>query len=117
MSDRQKQALEILKNCGIQIRPSQEKYIIPYCYQDDVFPVAIGDDGGYDFFICEVPLCRSGDLIKVGCRYDTDYEDNMLVVEMKLKQSLNQFFWRITVLSSFQDKEEMPVYEFRRISF
>ncbi|MHC5747584.1 MAG: hypothetical protein ACYTXT_38060 [Nostoc sp.] len=78
-------ARKIVKRCGIELTEKQQKYVIAYPFLPDVFPVTVGDDGGIVFYECEVPITRVGDLIKVGHRYDTTDEDNMLVKSMELK--------------------------------
>ncbi|MFM6282632.1 MAG: hypothetical protein ACKN9K_30050, partial [Dolichospermum sp.] len=103
-------ALEQLKNYGIDIPKKYQKYIIAYPYQDDIFPIFLGDDGGYDYFECELPICRNGDLIKVGVRYDTQDFDNCSVVGMKL----NGYFktrWIITIDDREFGEQELMVYE------
>lgn len=110
------QLLKMLSDCGIEIHPSDHKSIISLS-QDEIFPVAIGDDGGWVSFSCEVPITREGDLIQEGVRYDTSYENNVLVTKMELKQGLCSFWWIITVLDSEGCQEELMVYEFKRISF
>lgn len=110
-------ARKIVKECGIELTEKQKQYVIAYPFSPDVFPVAIGDDGGIVFYECEVPITREGDLIQVGHRYDTTDEDNMLVKSMELKRYTASFRWYITVVDSDDYEWPMLVWEFKRISF
>lgn len=110
-------ARKMVREYGIILTPRQEQYVIAYPCSSDVFPVALGDDGGIVYYQCEVPITREGDLILVGHRYDTRFEDNVLVKSMELKRYLQQFRWNITVIDSFGDEEELMVWEFKTICF
>lgn len=116
MESRNLSALQHLKNYGIDIPQKYQKYIIADPYQDDIFPVFLGDDGGYDFLECELPICKNGDLIKVGARYDTQDFDNCLVVGMRLDGYLKTR-WIITIDDQEFGEEELMVYEFLGIAF
>jgi hypothetical protein len=115
-TNRSKLALEQLKTYGIDIPPKFEKDVISYPYQDDIFPVFLGDDGGYDYFLCEAPICKNGDLIKVGIRYDTHNFDNCLVTGMKLDGYFKSR-WIIKIYDQEFGEAELLVYEFLNIAF
>ncbi|MCC5640409.1 hypothetical protein LC593_32175 [Nostoc sp. CHAB 5844] len=110
-------ARKMVRESGIILTPRQEQYVIAAPFLPDVFPVAVGDDGGIVYYQCEVPTARKGDPIMVGHRYDTWQEDNVLVKSMELKRYLHDFRWNITVIDSLGDEEPMMVWEFITISF
>ncbi|MBD2441169.1 hypothetical protein [Nostoc sp. FACHB-110] len=115
--NRSENARKMVREYGIILTPRQEQYVIAHPFTPDVFPVAVGDDGGIVYYQCEVPITRKGDLILVGHRYETWQEDSVLVKSMELKRYWHQFRWNITVIDSFGDEEELMVWEFKTICF
>lgn len=116
MNNRNLLALQQIKKYGIDIPPKYQKYIIAYPYQDDIFPVFLADDGGHNFFECELPICENGDLIKIGVKYDTHDFDNCLVVGMKL-QGYFRLRWIITINDKEYGEAELLIYEFLSVAF
>lgn len=115
MNNKNLLALQHLKKYGINIHPKHQKYIIAYPYQEDIFPVFLVDDGGYDYFDCELPICENGDLIQVGQRYDTHDFDNCLVKKMKLEGF--RMRWSITIDDQGGGELDLLAYEFLNIAF
>lgn len=116
MNNQNNLALQHLKNFGISIPPKDQKNIVSYPYQDDIFPVFLGDDGGYDYFECELPICRNGDLIKLGVRYDTNEFDNCFVIGMKLQGHFKSR-WIISINDPEYGEADLLVYEFLNVAF
>lgn len=107
-------ALQHLKSYG-DIPLNSQNHIIAYPYQDDIFPVIRGDDGGYAFFECELPICQNGDPIKIDYRYDTLDFDNCLVVKMSLVGIRSR--WIIYVNDREFGEAKLTVGEFLNIAF
>jgi len=107
MNSRNLLALQHLKKYGIDIPQKYQKYIIAYPYQDD---------GGYDFWECELPVCENGDLIKVGVKYDTHNFDNCLVVGMKLEGYFRSR-WIISINNKEYGEAELLTYQFLSVAF
>lgn len=116
MNNRNLLALHHLKNFGIDIPPKHQKYILSYPYQDDIFPVFLGEDGGYGYFECELPICRNGDLIKIGVKYDTNEFDNCLVIGMKLEGYFRSR-WIVTIEDQEFGENELMTCDFLNIAF
>lgn len=116
MNNQNKIALQHLKNFGINIPSKHQKYVIAYPYQNDVFPVYLGEDGGYNYFECDLPICQNGDPIKIGLRYDTNEFDNCLVIEMTL-QGYFRSRWIVTIDDQEYGEADLLVYEFLSIAF
>ena len=116
MNNRNLLALQQLKTYGIDIPSKHQKSNISYPYQDDVFPVYLADDGGYSFFQCDLPICKNGDPIKIGARYDTENFDNCLVTGMNL-QGYFRSRWIVTIEDQEYGENDLLVYEFLNIAF
>ena len=82
--------------------------------------VYIGDDGGYCFFFCELPVTRRGEIIDIGFWYELSFYDAVLVTGKKLVKRGEQFTWFFEAEcyednGTFSSEELLMVYEFKRL--
>lgn len=83
-------AIAYIENCGITIFDRDR--IIACPWQEEVFPLVVGDDGGWTVASCEIPVCKNGDPIIVGCFYKVDESDCVKVTKMTLVGSVHTHF-------------------------
>ncbi len=88
-------------------------------YPHSCFPVCIGDDGGFCFFKCELPITGTGEIIDIGYWYELSQCDTALVTGKKLVQRGDQFTWFFETQwyenGDFSLEEDIMVYEFKRL--
>lgn len=80
----------------------------------------VGDDGGYCFFSCELPITRKGEIIDIGFWYELSNFEALLVTGKKLVKRGNEFIWYFEGEAyesngEFSSEELLMVYEFKRL--
>jgi hypothetical protein len=68
---------------------------------------------GWDYYRCEIPVCKDGTPIQINQRYLTD-EGEVLVLDKNLKQHGNVFCWLYDIEDEYGDRWEFLPYQFQK---
>lgn len=68
---------------------------------------------GWDYYRCEIPVCKDGTPIIQNQRYLTD-EGEVLVLDKRLKQHGNVFCWLYDVQDEYGDRSQFLPYQFKK---
>ncbi|MFB2891962.1 hypothetical protein ACE1CI_03345 [Aerosakkonemataceae cyanobacterium BLCC-F50] len=92
---------------------AQSEAMHKYSCMSDGIEQYCNPEHGWDYYRCEIPICKDGTPIQINQRYLTD-EGEVLVLDKKLKQHGNVFCWLYDVQDEDGDRCEFLPYQFKK---